>query len=227
MLRRVFTLVPLALIGASAALLFFVNLSGVSNDLTFLNKFYFSSVTTTEEVRWTMYAMCAPTSNGDVYCSNRQPAYPYLPSDNFGLSSVPEEFVKNRNTYYYLLRIAYAWFLLALMFSLLSLFPVLWSCCFKGFITGFFASLVVGTAFFFAILGAAFNTGVHAKGVAVFKEAGYVAELGKDMMVAMWLSVALLLIATLWMFFIGIHAAHEKFGFGHKEKEVVYELDSE
>lgn len=217
MLRRVFALVPFAFIGASAALLFFINLSGVSNDLTFLNKFYFSSVTTTEEVRWTMYAMCAPTSNGEVYCSAKQPAYPYSPSDNFGLSQVPSDFVKNRKTYYYLLRIAYAWFLLALMFSLLSLFPVFWSCCFKGFITGFFASMVVGTATFFALMGAAFNTAVHAKGVAVFKKAGYTARLGKDMMVVMWLAVALLVVSTLWMFFIGVHGAHEKFGSSGKE----------
>lgn len=211
MLRRLFTLIPFVFVGGSALLLFLINLSGATSNLTFLNKFYFSSVTTTEETRWTMYAICTPAGEGNVSCSTREAAYPYSPADNFGKSLVPEDFVKNRNTYYYLLRIAYAWFVLALLFSLLSLMPILWSCCFKGFLTGFFASFIIGTALFFTILGALFITAAHAKGVAAFKKAGYTAALGRNMILIVWLSVALLLASWLWMILVGVHGAKKTF----------------
>lgn len=210
MLRRIFTLVPFILVAGSAVMLMLINLSGATNDLPFLNKFYFSSVTSTEEARWTMYSLCAPVGDGKVYCSKKQAAFPYSPADNFGKGVVPETFVKNRNTFYYLLRIGYACFLLGLLFSLLSLFPVLWSCMFLGFITGFFASFVIGTAFFFTLLGAVFNTAAHGKGVAAFKKVGYTAKLGTSMMVVMWISVASLLLSWLWMVLIGLHAFQKK-----------------
>lgn len=217
MLRRLFTIVPLALVVASAFMLFLINLSGLESTLSFLNKFYFSSVTTTEETRWYNYALCYP-SEDQLLCSGKVPAYPFSPADNFGASIVPEAFVLNRNTYYYLLRIAYAWFLLALLFAILSLFPILWSCCWRGFISGFFASIIVGISLFFSILGALFETGVHALGVSVFKKAGYTAALGTNMMIIMWLTVAFMLIAWLWMFFVGIHGAEKVYDDSALEK---------
>lgn len=210
-MRRLLTIAPLTLVAGSSAMLFFILLTGATENLAFLNKFYFSSVTTSAETRWTLYAMCTPLADGTVYCSPKEAAYPYSPADNFGDNLVPAEFVKNRNTYYYLLRISYGWFLVALMFSLLSLAPILWSCMWRGFLTGFFASFVVGMAFLFSVLGALFVTAAHAKGVHVFQKAGYQAKLGKVMMIIVWLHVALLLISWMWMIFVGLHGAEKVF----------------
>ncbi|SGZ55894.1 CIC11C00000003063 [Sungouiella intermedia] len=210
-MRRLLTIVPFALVAGSCTMLLFVLLSGATDNLKFLNKFYFSSVTTSAETRWTLYAICSPNGDGTVYCSNREPAYPYSPSDNFGDSLVPNDFVKNRNTYFYLLKIAYAWFLLALIFSLLALGPILWSCIWRGFLTGFFASFVIGTAFLFSLLGSLFITAAHVKGVKAFKKAGYQAKVGRDMMVVIWLLFVFLLASLIWMIFVGIHGAEEEF----------------
>lgn len=210
-MRRLLTLVPFSLVAGSSVLLLFILLSGATDNLEFLNRFYFSSITTSAETRWTLYATCEPLNDGTVFCSARQAAYPYSPADNFGDELVPADFVKNRNTYYYLLRIAYAWFILALLCSLLSLGPILWSCVWRGFLTGFFASFVVGMAFIFSLLGALFVTAAHAKGVQVFQKAGYPAKLGKDMMVIVWLHVAFLLASWMWMIFVGLHGAKEVF----------------
>lgn len=224
LLRRFLTLVPLLLLAASSFMLILINVSGATTDNSFLNRFYFSSVTTTEETRWTMYALCAPVGDGKVYCSSKKPAYPFLPKDNFGEDVVPAEFVKNRNTYFYLLRVGYAMFLLALPFAVLSLLPVLCSCFLAGFISAFLASCVVGSALFFSVLGAAFKTAAHVKGTNAFKKAGYTASLGTLMFVLMWMTVAFLLVSYLWMIFIGVHGARQLFGAHHHHQPV---LDSE
>lgn len=210
-MRRFLTLVPLLFLAGSTTMLIFINISGASTNNAFLNKFYFSSVTTTEEARWTMYSLCAPVGDGKVYCSAKKPAYPFSPEDNFGSSVVPEEFIKHRNTYYYVLRIGYAMYVLALPFAVFSLLPVLCTCCLEGFLSGFFALAVVGLALFFSALGAAFKTAAHVKGVNAFKSAGYTAKLGVPMFVCMWLTVVLLLMLYLWMIFVGVHGARQLF----------------
>lgn len=193
-------------------MLVFINLSGANVNSTFLNKFYFSSVTSTEEYRWTMYSVCTSLSDGSAYCSKAKPAYPYAPADLFGATSVPQELVKLNKTFYYMLRVSYAFFLTALVFSVLSLLPVLCSCALAGMFTGFFASVPTGFAALFSLLATAFETGIHAKGVAVFKKAGYEAKVGIPMFICMWLTSAALLLTYLWMIRIGVHGVHEIYG---------------
>lgn len=225
MLHRFATIVPLVLIAGSTLMLFFINLSGVQDSLTFLNKFYFSKATVKYERYWTMYAMCTPLGNGQVQCTKKEPAYPYDPVKNLGAGFVPEEFDKNQKTYYYLSRIAYAAFLLALLLSIMSLLPVTISCCaWHGFLTGFFASFVIGGALLFDVIAASLQTAAHVKGVNAFKKAGFLAQLGTPMFVCMWLSVATLFISWVWMIKVGVNGFHEIFG-GSKKKHYDSELD--
>lgn len=152
--------------------------------------------------------MCSQGNDGYV-CTKKQPAYPYSPGEQ--LSIAPEKFVTEKRTFYYLLRVAYAMFVLALFFSLLSIFPILLTFCGLGFLSGFLASWVVISALFFTAVGAALNTAAHVKGVKLFNEAGFTAHIGTNMFVFMWLTVALLLITYLWVTFVGIHGFREKF----------------
>lgn len=209
MLKTLVHLTPLVLTAGSVAMLVFINLSGATANSTFLGKFYFSSVTSSDEYRWTMYSVCTTLGNGSAYCSKAKAAYPYTPADLFGAASVPVEFVKLNKTFYYLLKLSYAFFLMALVFSVLALLPVLCSCALAGVITGLFASIPTGFAALFSLLATAFETGIHAKGVAIFKKAGYEAKLGIPMFICMWLTTASLLITYLWMIRMGVHGVHE------------------
>lgn len=224
MLRRFATIIPFVLIAGSTVMLLFINLSGALNDLTFLNKFYFSTADDGYERRWTMYAMCTPLGDGKVQCTKKLPAYPYDPSRNLGASFVPEEFDKNQKTYFYLSKIAYLMFLLALLCSILSLLPVTISCCAcTGFLTGFFASFVIGGALLLDVIACSLQTAAHVKGVNAFKKAGFLALLGTPMFVCMWLSVGTLFISWVWMIKVGVNGFNQIFG--SKKKEYDSELD--
>ncbi|PVH16048.1 uncharacterized protein CXQ87_003911 [Candidozyma duobushaemuli] len=226
MLHRFATFIPFVLIAGSTVMLLFINLSGASDNSVFLNKFYFSKATVKFERRWTMYAMCTPYGDGQVQCTKKSPAYPYDPSRNLGASHVPEEFDKNQKTYFYLSKIAYSMFLLALLCSILSLLPVTISCCAcTGFLTGFFASFVIGGALFLDILACSLQTAAHVKGVNAFKKAGFSASLGTPMFVCMWLSVGTLFVAWVWMIKVGVAGFHQMFGGGKKKRSYDSESD--
>lgn len=202
MLRKLVALLPLLLVAASTVMLVFINISGSTTSLTFVNRFYFSKITSPYDRRWTMYAMCAEV-DGVFECTLKKAAYPFEPAAQ--LATVPEEFVTHKKTYYYLLRIAYAMYLLALVAAVLTFLPLLFAFCLPGFLTGIFASWWVFIAMFFTSLGSAFNTAAHVKGVKSFNAAGFEALLGVPMFVCMWLSVAFLLITYIWMMYIGVH----------------------
>lgn len=222
MLHRFATIIPFLLIAGSTVMLLFINLSGALEDLKFLNRFYFSKATVRFERRWTMYAMCTPYGDGQVQCTKKQPAYPYAPSENLGASYVPEEFENNHKTYYYLSKIAYLMFLLALLCSILSLLPVTILCCAcNGFLTGFFASFVIGGALFLDILACSLQTAAHVKGVKAFKKAGFLALLGTPMFVCMWLSVGTLFVSWVWMIKVGVAGFQLMFG----KKKMVYDSE--
>jgi SUR7 family protein len=70
---------------------------------------------------WTLYTVCGSTSNGkNVNCGKRSPAYPFDPVDNFGADNVPPEFHDHSRLYFYGSRFMFAFLLIALTFTTVS-----------------------------------------------------------------------------------------------------------
>lgn len=56
-------------------------------------------------------------------------AYPFSPADNFGDNNVPVYFVDNENFFYYTSRFMFAFFLIAITFSVVSVFAGFFAFC--------------------------------------------------------------------------------------------------
>lgn len=216
MLRRVFTIIPLVLLAGASLLLFFINLAGTNNS-GFLAKFYWSEVdsrdfdTSRDKVRWTLYSICAVKDGDNSDCTGASPAYPYSPVDNFdSLDNIPQKFIDNRDTYYYLSRFAYAFFLIGIVFSVLALIPTALSCCLSGFVSGILSSIATGIALLFTAGGASFNTAAHVMGRNAFRDAGYSSNIGTNLFAVTWAAVACLLISFFWMCCVATRGASKK-----------------
>lgn len=190
MLRKLLTLA--ALIGALASLaaMILVNISGTTSK-SFIDNIYFSELE--NNYRWTMYGLCEKNDNNVYLCTVPEPAYPYSPVDNFSFTNIPSEFSVNRSIYYFLLRTAYGFFLVALLFSALSLMLVILPGCCVGTRAGSPTTTVLFMAFFFATVASTLITIAHVKGVHAFLSAGFSAALGREMFICMWVGVVLLL----------------------------------
>lgn len=216
MLRRIFTIVPIFLLIGASLLLFFINLAGANNSGVLAN-FYWSEVDARQfdigrnKVRWTLYSICGVKDGDNADCSSTSPAYPYSPVDNFdSLENIPKEFIDNRDTYYYLSRFAYAFFLIGIVFAIIALIPTLLSCCVSGYVTGILSSIAVGIALLFTAAAASFNTAAHVKGRNAFRDAGYSSNIGTNLFAVTWAAVACLLLSFIWMCCVAIRGASKK-----------------
>lgn len=226
MLRRIFTFVPIILLLGLALLLFFINLVG-ANNTSILGNFYWSKVSGNNlpapngflTVRWTSYNICNELGGRNVDCTSTRPAFPYSPRDNFGTSEgIPQTFVKDRDTYYYLTRFAYAFYLVGLVFALLALIPVIFSCFTSGFLTGAFSLAVSGVALLFTAAATALITAAHVKGRNAFNSAGFNSSLGVKMFGIAWAATGALLLAFLWMVCVSSVAGSRKLQRKNAEK---------
>lgn len=202
MFRRLITFIPILLLLGSALLLFFINLAGAS-DKSVLRKLYWSQATTRgisgaphSVTRWTMYNSCGVSNGENVDCTSNSPAYPFSPKDNFGSSgSLPSSFTKNRDTYFYLSRFAYAFFLIGLVLNIVAILSVFVSCCLSGVISGLISTLIISCALLFTLAASCFITAVHVKGRHNFQKSGFDALLGVKLFAFSWTSVACLLLS--------------------------------
>lgn len=217
MLRRIFTIIPIILLCGAALLLFFINLSGAQHSGV-LNNFYFSEVDSRDlggswdKTRWTLYGICGVRLGRNNDCTGNSPAYPYSPRDNFdSLDNIPQTFIDNRNTYYYLSRFAYAFFLIGIIFAVLALVPTILSCCLHGFVTGIISSIFAGISLLFTAAGAAFTTAVHVMGRNAFNNAGMSSSLSTKTFGVLWAAVACLLISFIWMCVVSASGAGKKY----------------
>lgn len=226
MLRRILTIIPLVLLCGAALLLFFINLTGANNSGV-LGEFYWSEVDNAKDfglpwdkARWTLYSICGVKGGRNYDCSSTTPAYPYSPVDNFSSTdNVPQSFIDNRDTYYYLSRFAYAFFLIGIVFSIIGLIPTLLSCCVKGFVTGILSSVAIGIALLFTLAGACVVTGCHVLGRNAFNDNGYNSSVSAKTFGILWAAVACLLISFIWMCVVSAKGGikkHRKNGEDHE-----------
>ncbi|OBA21497.1 SUR7-domain-containing protein [Metschnikowia bicuspidata var. bicuspidata NRRL YB-4993] len=191
MLRQILSLVAFLCATGAVVAMIFVNISGSSTS-SVIRRFYFSELE--GNYRWTMYGLCQTNDDGVYECSAPAPAYPYSPADNFSFTNLPLDFSTNRDTYYYLLRIAYGFFLVALLFSVLAAILVVVPKGAASARPGSPSTTVLFMAFLFATTACVLNTVAHAKGVHEFVRAGFSATIGKDMFICMWAGTGLLLL---------------------------------
>ncbi len=187
--------------GATLCLLFVVFSGSVSNFP--FDEFYWLQVDTStihdagsDVTRWTFWGLCHPTayeSSKNGNCTSQGPDLPLSPLDNFGNStSLPQDFVVNRDTYYYLSRFAFPFLLVALIFSGVSFICYIFSPCWKSMrrVTTFFVTF----AMIFVLAGSACQTAVSVLAKQKFSDSGRSAKIGPSMMGLCWAAVACLLI---------------------------------
>ncbi|ODV79095.1 SUR7-domain-containing protein [Suhomyces tanzawaensis NRRL Y-17324] len=217
MLRRLITLIPIIFLLGSALLLFFLNLCG-ANTSSVLGEFYWSQTDTSgipsanrDLTRWTLYNTCGVQNGRNVQCDSAAPAFPYSPVDNFGGSSgLPSTFSSSRSTFFYSTRIAYAFLLIGLVFSVVAVLFVLLSCCLSGHISGILSAIVVLISFVFTVIAASLLTAAHARGKNAFNNAGHSSRLGVKMFALLWTTVALQLLSFFTLIFTSSYSRWSK-----------------
>ncbi|CCC71056.1 hypothetical protein NCAS_0G01690 [Naumovozyma castellii] len=204
--KRFVEYINLFLLLTATLLLIFLMLSGATTTGVLQHFFWLQATTAgfnmaSNITKWYNYRSCGLSwfEIGIMTCSRTRAAYPFSPLDNFGFSpNIPSSFVKHRDTYFFLSRIAWGMLFLGFIFVIttliLSLFslsrpsnrifvpwaPLFLHCC----------------AFFFILLSAALYTGCFVKGKEVFANAKRNARLGTNNFVFIWVSVGILLVCV-------------------------------
>ncbi|CCF58628.1 hypothetical protein KAFR_0F00310 [Kazachstania africana CBS 2517] len=223
--RLVNALMLLLLLGAGL-LSFFIILSGARTGGTLKNFYWFQANTqgfnsAPSVTRWYNYDFCGFENNNVGNCSHKAPAKPFSPRDNFGSSpNMPSTFLNNRNTYYYLSRVAWAMLLIGFFFLMLTIIPTLVGIftIIKGL--AIFTTVMSWLAFFFMILAACLYTGCYVKARKAFHNNHRSAKLGAKNFAFIWTTVFLLLLNTIWSTFVS--ATHKGKKYSQYEEPEVY-----
>ncbi|CAI5760178.1 unnamed protein product [Candida verbasci] len=198
---RALTIIPIFFLLGSTLLLLLTIING-SGTSSILGKFYWSETDTSgiegapfDRTRWTFYRICDVSSDGrNSNCQKSSAAYPYSPKDNFNSEEgLPNSFIDDRNTYFYLSRCGWAFILVALVFAVLALIFVPINFCTS--IGGTIGSIFTFISFLFTITAAALITAAHVKGKHEFNNAGHSTNLGAKAFGILWAAVACLLIS--------------------------------
>ncbi|QEU58589.1 Sur7 [Kluyveromyces lactis] len=224
--------VSLLFLMGSTMLLIFIVLSG-SIEHSPVNEFYWLQADTSNITgapalsRWTFWGLCGVSGNKNVNCSSLEPAYPLSPVDDFGTTEgFPSDFVSNRDTYYYLTRFSFCFFLIALVFIGVGLIFYVLSWCSYSFTKTVFVAIVIGTLLNMAASACQTAATVLAKNA--FKDADVSVDIGVKLMAFSWTTVALniiLFFITGASFIRKAYKAHKEFVElqNYKEQALSYE----
>ncbi|KAH3687436.1 hypothetical protein WICPIJ_001587 [Wickerhamomyces pijperi] len=181
-------------------MLVFIILSGAINSSP-IDKFYWLEADTSSisgapaMSKWTFWGL-SESVDGSTKHVDLQPGYPISPVDNFGTTeNIPQDFIDNRNTYYYLTRVGFGLFFVALGFTACSLLLLVISFCSSA--AARIHALFIAGSFLFTLAAVALFTAASAKAKNTFSNAGLYAKLGQDMYGIAWASVAVSLILFL------------------------------
>lgn len=207
--KRALDNITLLFLSGATLLAFFVILCGAKKTGV-LRKFYWmradtSSITTgngSGETYWLNYMYCTKNSSSDSnynFCSNKKPAYPFSPKDNFATTSnLPSAFNNKHNKYYYLSRVGWSMWLVGLFFLVIALLPFMLQACIKHTMVYIVSTMSVWAAWFYLTLGACLWTSAFVMGKHAFTDAGISAKLGVKMFAFLWTTVFLISASALW-----------------------------
>lgn len=194
--------ITLLLLAGTTLMLLFIVFSGAIQHFPF-NRFYWveadvSSIASAGAnfARWTFWGLCYPDSydaGSTNNCPSLGPDVPISPFDNFGNSTgLPVDFVNNRDTYFYLSRFSFPFFLIALVFAGVSFIGSLFTPCWSAMrkVVTFFVII----ACLFCTTAACLITAVSVMTRNKFHDHGADAKIGADLFGMVWASTACLLI---------------------------------
>lgn len=197
-------------------LLFFILLGGVKEKSP-LNEFYWIEFDTDQissslpnPVRWTLYNYCGVSSSGkNIDCTKTSAAFPFKPQSAFHTTNgIPSDFIDNESTYFYLSKISYAFYLIAISFLFLS-FLLSCAACFSrlgGALAGFLSFL----ALLFATAASAMLTANFVMGKNAFGDNNIHAKLGVKMFAFTWTVVALLLLSFILLCCVCVRGSNDR-----------------
>lgn len=196
--RSLFRLVTLLFFAGNTLLLILIIISGATNSNA-VDGFYWVQGDTSDIpnapslTRWTFWGACS-VQDGSTHCGgNLSPAYPISPVDNFGTqSNVPEKFISNRDSFYYLTRFSFCFFWIALAFIGVSFLLYIGSWCSYGFSQVVWILTSVGCLF--NVTAVVLQTAASVMARDAFSDADRATRLGSDLFGIAWASVALCLI---------------------------------
>lgn len=192
------TFINLFFLAGAILVLVFIILSGSANATPF-KKFYWVRADTSgipgafDTSAWTFWGVCLASDRSDCQLA---PAFPLSPVDNFGTETgVPQDFIDNKKTYFYLSRFSFAFALVALGFA---------GFAFIVDILGFFFTsidkvvvILVSLALFFVAGFAAFQTAVVVLARNAFKSSNLSTKIGTDLLALTWTAVVTILIVLI------------------------------
>lgn len=192
------------LLGASL-LLFFNILCGASTG-TLLKRWYWLEAGTENipgahpVTRWTSYNSCGVENGHNYDCTSSTPGYPVSPALNFKTTDgVPSGLTSRHGVTYYLTKVGWAFLLIGLFFTLLTLIPVLLGFCLpKVSSIGIGSNVSIMLALLFTTLSACLLTAGYVKARNDFRNAGNSTKLGQTMIAFLWTSVFLLFLSSIF-----------------------------
>ncbi|ODV97185.1 hypothetical protein PACTADRAFT_48933 [Pachysolen tannophilus NRRL Y-2460] len=201
MVKIISSIIQFLLLAGTTLLLLFIVMSG-SIDHAPIDKFYWIQADTSgisgapSISKWTFWGICSyegGSTNGN--CDNLGPAYAFSPVDNFNTTTnVPTSFVDNRDTYYYLTRFSWVFYLISLVFIGVSF--ICW------WFSGFIASMKFTLTFFTSLTllldttATCCQTAAIVLGKNAFASSGLSSKLGPSMLGMAWASVACLILLS-------------------------------
>ncbi|ABN67058.2 predicted protein [Scheffersomyces stipitis CBS 6054] len=210
-MRVTHTIANLFFLAGTILLLIFVVLSGSSDHFP-LDEFYWVSADTSNisgapsRAAWTFWGVCE--KNNYTECQSG-PAFPISPVDNWDTNvNVPQKFIDNRDTFYYLSRFSFAFALIALGFSGLAFIIDILAFCLL--VVDKVVIFLVTIGLFFLAGFAAFQTAVVVLARNAFRDADLSTSIGVKSMALLWASVACLGLVWLNTFSSNIANSYRK-----------------
>lgn len=188
---------------AGAILLLFFILLGGAFDRFPLNRFFWLEADTSQisgapkKSRWTLYGFCEVKDGVNSNCSSNRPAYAIQPEKNFGTTKgVPQDFIDNHDTYFYLSRFAFPFFLIGIFFAVLSL--IMGTLAYVSRLGAAITSSITFLAFIFVAAASAVETACYVMARDAFNDQkSGSAHLGVKLMAFAWTTTACLLFSLI------------------------------
>lgn len=172
-----------------------------------MNKFYWFEFDTNEisdslpnPVRWTPYNYCGVQDGNNFNCTGTSAAFPFKPQEAFGTTNgIPSDIIENESTYFYLTRIAYAFYIISAVFLFVTFLFSFLACCSRlGGALGAFISFIT---FLFIAAASSMITANYVMAKNAFADEGVRAKLGVKMFAFTWTVVACSLLSFILLCF--------------------------
>ncbi|KAI9769374.1 MAG: hypothetical protein M1840_004076 [Geoglossum simile] len=187
---------------ASAIVFLFLVILGGSVNRDPLNQIYFLKADTSnvpgapKTAQWTLWNVCDSAGTGkNHHCSGTMPAHPFDPPRNFKTTQNIDSGFIGTTRFYYQSRFMFAYYLISLIFALISLSVGLLALCSR--LGAALSSILVLVPLFFTTLTAALMTSCFVVGRDNFNRNNQKAQIGVKAFGFTWGAFACLLVSSI------------------------------